>query len=268
MRSFYRLFYLRVLINFALVFFVLFYKINVFPFDKSNIIYTYNSLINGVLNKFAIGQYNDSILFVKYDENKNILSLKTIGNNLEVINCFSFSYLYSLYSCFLVQSTFRNINNWDVLLVILDYEGEVLKSVIVSTDFVDTPLNATFLNNTFVIAYACANNIKSPAYKLGITILDSDLNVKKNYILSLNSNEVLSRFYFSNWGVSSLDFIIYAFSYDKRNYIPYAGKIKLDNYSIDTNLKLENNYPFFKSYQYAIKPYTIKSIPNLEKVLP
>jgi hypothetical protein len=75
-------------------------------------------MINGLLNKFAIGQYNDSILFLKYDENKNILSLKSIGNNLQVINCTSFRYLYSLYNCFLVECTFKNVNNWDNLLVI------------------------------------------------------------------------------------------------------------------------------------------------------
>jgi len=250
--------------------FISFNKTYCFSASKSNpdILYTYNSMINGLLNKFAIGQYNDSILFVKYDENKNILSLKSIGNNLQVINCTSFSYLYSLYSCFLVECAFKNVNNWDNLLVILDYEGEVLRGMIISTDYTDTPLNATFLNNNFIFVYALSNVINSPASKLGITILDPDLNPKKNYIITLNPNEILGRFYFSDWGVSSLGFIVYAFSYDRRTYIPYSGKIKLDPTNLETNLPTESNYPFFKSYQYTIKSYPLKSIYNLEKILP
>jgi hypothetical protein len=186
-----------------------------------------------------------------------------IGNNLQVINCTSFSYLYSLYSCFLVECAFKNVNNWDNLLVILDYEGEVLRSMVISTDYTDTPLNATFLNNNFIFVYALSNVINSPASKLGITILDPDLNPKKNYIITLNPNEILGRFYFTDWGVSSLGFIVYAFSCDKKTYIPYSDKIKLDPIKIETNLSAESNYPFFKSYQYTIKSYPLKSIYNL-----
>jgi hypothetical protein len=71
------------------------------------------------------------------------------------------------------------VYNWDNLLVILDYEGEVLRSMVISTDYTDTPLNATFLNNNFIFVYALSKVINSPASKLGITILDPDLNPKK-----------------------------------------------------------------------------------------
>ncbi len=245
------------------------YKIAiVFANYGNKILFTYNSTLNGVLNKFVIGQYNDSILFVKYDENKNILTSKIVGNNLKVINCISFTYLYSIYTCFLVQSIIKNVNNFDMMLSILDYEGEVLKNVLISTDYVDTPLNATFLNNNFILSYALSNSINSPAFKLGIAILDPDLNPKKNYIITLNTNEALSRVYVSDWGTSSLSFLIYAFSYDKRTYIPYSGKIKLDDYSLEITLPSNSNYPFFKSYQYPIKSNLLKDNYNLKSLLP
>ena len=87
-----------------------------------------------------------------------------------------------------------------------------------------------------------SNSINSPAFKLGIAILDPDLNPKKNYIITLNTNEALSRVYVSDWGTSSLSFLIYAFSYDKRTYIPYSGKIKLDDYSLEITLPSNSNY--------------------------
>jgi hypothetical protein len=96
--------------------------------------------------------FNKTYCFSASKSNPDILytcNSMIIVNNLQVINCTSFSYLYSLYSCFLVRCTFENVNNWDNLLVILDYEGEFLRSIVISTDYTDTPLNATFLNNNF-----------------------------------------------------------------------------------------------------------------------